>query len=44
APALFGPIMNTTGSLLATYWSQHPPKEVLLNEETRVKSVSSSDI
>ncbi len=28
APALFGPIMNTTGSLLATYWSQHPPKEV----------------
>jgi len=44
APALFGPIMNTTGSLLATYWSQHPPKEVLSNEETRVKSVSSSDI
>ena len=32
APALFGPIMNTTGSLLATYWSQHPPKEVTLNE------------
>lgn len=32
APALFGPIMNTTGSLLATYWSQHPPKEVLLTE------------
>ncbi|RYF68075.1 MAG: bile acid:sodium symporter family protein, partial [Cytophagaceae bacterium] len=32
APALFGPIMNTTGSLLATYWSQHPPKEVLLAE------------
>lgn len=28
APALFGPIMNTTGSLLATYWSQHPPKTV----------------
>ncbi|GAB3984922.1 bile acid:sodium symporter family protein [Spirosoma terrae] len=28
APALFGPIMNTTGSLLATYWSQHPPKDV----------------
>ncbi|MBD2700741.1 bile acid:sodium symporter family protein [Spirosoma sp. BT702] len=28
APALFGPIMNTTGSLLATYWSQRPPKEV----------------
>ena len=29
APALFGPIMNTTGSLLATYWSQNPPKEVV---------------
>ena len=28
APALFGPIMNTTGSLLATYWSQRKPKEV----------------
>lgn len=27
APALFGPIMNTTGSLLATYWSQRPPKK-----------------
>ena len=27
APALFGPIMNTTGSLLATFWSQRPPKE-----------------
>ena len=28
APALFGPIMNTTGSLLATFWSQRPPKAV----------------
>ena len=28
APALFGPIMNMTGSLLATFWSQRPPKEV----------------
>ncbi|GAB3889976.1 bile acid:sodium symporter family protein [Spirosoma agri] len=32
APALFGPIMNTTGSLLATYWSQHPPKEMAPTE------------
>ncbi len=31
APALFGPIMNTTGSLLATFWSQRPPKEIALN-------------
>jgi bile acid:Na+ symporter, BASS family len=25
AAALFGPIMNTTGSLLATWWSKKPP-------------------
>jgi BASS family bile acid:Na+ symporter len=43
APALFGPIMNTTGSLLATYWSQHPPKEVLATEATPIKSVSSQN-
>ncbi len=30
APALFGPIMNTTGSLLATFWSQRLPKSVLV--------------
>ena len=29
APALFGPIMNMTGSLLATFWSQRPPKEAV---------------
>lgn len=40
APALFGPIMNTTGSLLATYWSQRPPKSVPLNENI-AKPVSS---
>lgn len=28
APALFGPIMNTTGSLLATFWGQRPPANV----------------
>ena len=43
APALFGPIMNTTGSLLATYWSQRPPKSVVLNENL-VKPVSSPNI
>ncbi|GAB3993353.1 bile acid:sodium symporter family protein [Spirosoma daeguense] len=32
APALFGPIMNTTGSLLATYWSQRPPKESVTSD------------
>ncbi|WP_128546057.1 bile acid:sodium symporter family protein [Larkinella soli] len=45
APALFGPIMNTTGSLLATYWSQRPPKAALSGPEptelrtNRVKKV-----
>jgi bile acid:Na+ symporter, BASS family len=27
APAIFGPLMNVTGSLLASYWHRHPPKE-----------------
>jgi BASS family bile acid:Na+ symporter len=44
APALFGPIMNTTGSLLATFWSQNPPKNVALNETASVQSVSSQDV
>ncbi|ADB36166.1 bile acid:sodium symporter family protein [Spirosoma linguale] len=44
APALFGPIMNTTGSLLATYWSQNPPKDVALSETTPIQSVSSQDV
>jgi BASS family bile acid:Na+ symporter len=43
APALFGPIMNTTGSLLATYWSQHPPKEVITNQAAS-QPVSSQNI
>ncbi|AQG77890.1 bile acid:sodium symporter family protein [Spirosoma montaniterrae] len=42
APALFGPIMNTTGSLLATYWSQRPPKAVPA-PETLSRPVSSPD-
>jgi BASS family bile acid:Na+ symporter len=27
APAIFGPLMNITGSLLANWWSNKPPKE-----------------
>ncbi|MVM39175.1 bile acid:sodium symporter family protein [Spirosoma sp. HMF3257] len=42
APALFGPIMNTNGSLLATYWSQRPVKEVALSEPS-TRPVSSQD-
>ncbi|HEY4107633.1 bile acid:sodium symporter [Puia sp.] len=26
APAIFGPLMNTTGSLLASYWHRKPPE------------------
>lgn len=43
APALFGPIMNTTGSLLATYWSQRPPRSVPVNE-TFSRPVSTPDV
>lgn len=28
APAVFGPLMNITGSILASYWHRRPPKEV----------------
>ncbi|MBL7875035.1 MAG: bile acid:sodium symporter family protein, partial [Cyclobacteriaceae bacterium] len=27
APAVFGPLMNVTGSILASYWHRRPPKE-----------------
>lgn len=27
APAVFGPLMNITGSILASYWHRRPPKE-----------------
>lgn len=27
APAIFGPLMNVTGSILASYWHRNPPKE-----------------
>ncbi|MDX1907507.1 MAG: bile acid:sodium symporter family protein [Bacteroidia bacterium] len=29
APALFGPVMNTSGSLLASWWGQRPPQPVI---------------
>lgn len=27
APAIFGPLMNITGSILASYWHRHPPAD-----------------
>jgi hypothetical protein len=33
APAVFGPVMNITGSLLSSWWHSRPPKdEVSVNE------------
>jgi BASS family bile acid:Na+ symporter len=29
APAVFGPMMNITGSSLATWWHRKPPPEIL---------------
>ena len=29
APAIFGPLMNITGSILASYWHRNPPKEII---------------
>lgn len=37
APAVFGPLMNITGSILASYWHRKPPVE---NEETQLKKES----
>jgi BASS family bile acid:Na+ symporter len=28
APAVFGPLMNITGSLLASYWHRRPPEQI----------------
>jgi BASS family bile acid:Na+ symporter len=30
APAIFGPLMNITGSILASYWHRKPPKEPVI--------------
>jgi BASS family bile acid:Na+ symporter len=31
APAIFGPLMNITGSILASYWHRKPPEKQLLS-------------
>lgn len=31
APAVFGPLMNITGSILASYWHRKPTKEIFIN-------------
>ncbi|AXY75386.1 bile acid:sodium symporter family protein [Paraflavitalea soli] len=37
APAIFGPVMNISGSSLASWWHNHPPKE---DEQAVTKSLS----
>ena len=32
APAVFGPLMNITGSILASYWHKKPPKGIEMEE------------
>lgn len=38
APAVFGPLMNITGSILASYWHRKLPKHKLTNEEINLKN------
>jgi BASS family bile acid:Na+ symporter len=33
APAVFGPLMNITGSILASYWHRKPPKSEAVKKE-----------
>lgn len=37
APAVFGPMMNITGSSLATWWRSRPPKTLAEPEETKAE-------
>ena len=43
APAVFGPLMNITGSILASYWHRKPPldKDEALNQEFNELAVKS---
>jgi BASS family bile acid:Na+ symporter len=45
APAIFGPLMNITGSMLASYWHRHPPvdKEKEVDKVDKVDKVDSVD-
>jgi bile acid:Na+ symporter, BASS family len=41
APAVFGPLMNITGSLLASWWHNRVPKEAATTPEPTVEEVES---
>ena len=37
APAIYGPIMNITGSTIASIWKGRPPKDLQKNKENKIK-------
>jgi BASS family bile acid:Na+ symporter len=39
APAIYGPLMNVTGSTLASWWRTKPPKEVESKEKEKESKV-----
>jgi BASS family bile acid:Na+ symporter len=42
APAIFGPVMNVTGSSLASWWHNHLPEDDKIDKEEKIKPVSAS--
>ena len=40
APAIFGPLMNVTGSILASYWHRRPPAD----KDATTDEVASPDV
>jgi BASS family bile acid:Na+ symporter len=42
APAIFGPVMNISGSLLASWWHNHPPEAEVDTERSR--SISDDNV
>ena len=43
APAIFGPVMNITGSSLASWWHNHPPKHGAKEEGTEQFTVKPTE-
>jgi len=39
APAIFGPVMNVTGSTLASWWHNHPPDGTTVSKTTHQEEV-----
>jgi BASS family bile acid:Na+ symporter len=38
APAIYGPLMNVTGSTLASWWRTRPPKDEIENNSKENQS------